>query len=75
VSAIVIAAQPKFGLIHAVTDAAYYEPNQKVVAFGTKVFPVTHWPGMVTSAGNAAAYALFGWSLSQDFATFDELSQ
>lgn len=71
-TAIVIVAQPKHDCIHFATDAAIYQSDQTVVCYGSKVFPVAHWPGIITAAGNAATVPLFGWSLSQEYATFDE---
>jgi len=73
VTAIVCVCQPRHSLIHLATDAAIYQADQSVVAFGTKVWPVSHWPGLVTCAGNAAAVPLFGWALSQEFPTWDDL--
>lgn len=72
-TAIICVAQPKRGLLHILTDAAMYQQDQTVVAFGTKVWPVSHWPGLVTCAGNAAAVPLFGWALAQQFASWDDL--
>jgi hypothetical protein len=72
-TAVIIAAQPELGRIHVATDAALYTRDQTVVAFGTKVHTVPHWPGLVTTAGNAAATPLFGWSLAQNFLTWDDM--
>lgn len=72
-TAIVSVCQPRHSLIHLATDAAIYQHDQTVVAFGTKVWPVSHWPGLVACAGNAAAVPLFGWSLSQEFSAWDDL--
>jgi hypothetical protein len=70
-TAVVIVAQPRHGLIHFAGDAAMYQNDQTVTDFGCKAFPIAHWPGLVTSAGNSAMVPLFGWSLSQEFASFD----
>jgi hypothetical protein len=43
------------------------------VAFGTKVFTVPHWPGLVTNVGNGGATILLGTALSQEFSSFDDL--
>jgi hypothetical protein len=50
-----------------------YLADQTVVGFSTKVFPVAHWPGLITTVGNGAMVPLFGWSLARRFSTFDEL--
>jgi hypothetical protein len=57
--------------LHLAVDAAMYRQDQCVVAFGTKVWPVSHWPGVVFCTGNAAAVPLFGWALAQQYATWD----
>lgn len=72
-TALIVVSQPKFGLVHVAVDAAMYRGDQTVVAFGEKVTPIAHWPGVVTCLGNAAAAPLFGWALSKEFATFDDL--
>lgn len=72
-TAIVLACQPRHKLLHLATDAAMYQQDQTVVAFGTKIWPVSHWPGLVACAGNAAAVPLFGWTLAQEFPTWDDL--
>jgi len=56
-----------------VTDAAIYQNGSGVVAFGTKVSTVSHWPGALTTAGSAAASALFARELSQQFSTWDDM--
>ena len=71
-TAVIIVAQPKYGCIHFAGDAAAYMSDQTVVCFTSKVFPIAHWPGLVTTAGNGAMAPLFGWSLSQAFSTFDQ---
>jgi hypothetical protein len=58
--------------IHVVTDSAHYL-NGRVECFGCKVFPVAHWPGLVTTAGSSAMVQLFGATLAQEFETFDAL--
>ncbi len=68
----IVAAQPRYGLIHVVTDAAIYTPKCGVEAFGAKVFPIPHLPAAITSLGNANATVLFGHALSQS-TTFDRL--
>jgi hypothetical protein len=73
VTAIVLACQPRRKLLHLATDAAMYRQDQCVVAFGTKVAPISHWPGVVTCTGNAAAVPLFGWALAKQFASWDEM--
>lgn len=72
-TAIVVVAQPKYGLIHIATDAAIYSPEQDVVAFSGKTSTVPHWPGALTNVGSAAAHPLFAGALAQGFSTFDEL--
>lgn len=72
-TAIIIATQRNRGLVHVAVDAAVYDRDHVITAFGTKVFTVPHWPGLVTSAGNCGATILLGTALSQEFATFDEL--
>jgi hypothetical protein len=72
-TAIIVVCQPRHNVVHVVTDGAIYRQDQTVVAFGNKVAAVPHWPGIVTSAGNAAATPLFGWDLAQQFASFDDL--
>lgn len=72
-SAIVCVCQPQHNLVHVATDAAMYREDQSVVAFGSKVYPISHWPGLVTCVGNAVAVPLFGWELAQHFASWDEL--
>lgn len=71
-TAIISALQPKHGLAHFVTDGAIYREGEGVVAFGTKVRTIPHWPGMLTTAGNSAAASLFADDLSEQFPTFDE---
>jgi hypothetical protein len=73
VTAIVLACQPRRNLLHLATDAAMYRHDQRVVGFGTKVMPISHWPGVVTCTGNAAAVPLFGWELAKQFANWDAL--
>lgn len=72
-TAIVCVCQPRHNQLHLATDAALYRQDQSVVAFGTKVWPISHWPGLVACAGNAAAVPLFGWALSQEFPTWDDM--
>lgn len=72
-SAIVCVCQPRHNLVHVATDAAMYREDQSVVAFGSKTVAVSHWPGLVTGLGNAAAVPLFAWQLAQQFATWDEM--
>ncbi len=71
-TAVLIVAQPKYGLLHVATDAAMYSPDQNVQAFGPKAHAIPHWPGVVTALGNTAACVLFHNSLSQEFSSFDD---
>jgi hypothetical protein len=73
VTAINVAAQHKFGCVHVAVDAASYTREHIVTAFGTKVFPVPHWPGLITNAGNGGATILLGTALSQEFQSFDSV--
>ena len=57
--------------IHIATDAAIYRQGEGVVAFGSKVTTVPHWPGCITGAGNAAAGPLFAPALGRLFSTWD----
>jgi hypothetical protein len=71
-TSLICVAQPRRGIIHFVTDAALYQ-NRIVTAFGTKTTTIPQWPGIVSTAGNAAAASLFAHTLSQQFATWDDL--
>lgn len=72
-TAIVLACQKRHNRLHLATDAALYRADQSVAAFGSKVWTVAHWPGAVTCLGNAAASPLFGWTLAQEFSSWDDL--
>lgn len=72
-STTVVVCQPRHSLVNVATDAAMYRQDQSVVAFGSKVAPIAHWPGCVTGLGNAAAVPLFAWQLAQQFASWDEM--
>jgi hypothetical protein len=69
-----IVCQPRHRQINIVTDAAGYDVNTGIiVALGTKVFGVAHWPGVVTGRGTAIAIPVLGQKLSWTFPTFDDL--
>lgn len=70
-TAVVLACQKRHNIFHLATDSALYQHDQRVVGFGTKVTPISHWPGVVTCTGNAAAVPLFGWELAKQFANWD----
>lgn len=73
-TAIICVKQPEHGCVHVATDAASYDRERgAIVEFGSKIAPVPNWPGVVTSAGNAAATILFGAELSRRFSMFDEM--
>ena len=72
-SAIVSVCSLRHNRVYIANDAAIYGEDQNVVAFGSKVFPIAHWPGLVTCVGNAVSVPLFGWELAQYFASWDEM--
>src|SRR5262245_36162045 len=72
-TAIVLACLKQRNCLHLATDAAKYRQDQSVVAFSTKVWPVSHWPGVVTCTGNAAAVPLFGSALADEFPSWDDM--
>jgi hypothetical protein len=74
-TAIICVTQRKHGLVHLVTDAAIYRHGEGVVAFGSKVRTIPHWPGVLTTAGSSAAASLFADDLSQQFSTWDEFAE
>jgi hypothetical protein len=71
-TAIVIAAQPKRGLVHVLTDAAQYRDG-KVICFGNKSAPVPQWPGVITCTGSAFNTTLFRSGLAERFSTWDDM--
>lgn len=73
-TAISVVSQPKHGLVHVAHDAAGYSPDASVItSFGTKSYPVAHWPGIIVATGSGVAVPLSGYLLSQQFASFDDL--
>lgn len=71
-TAVVIVAQPRHGLIHVAMDSAIYTPDHTVQCFGLKMHPISYWPGVVSALGNSVTKVLFHWSLSQHFSSFDD---
>ena len=56
--------------LHVVTDAAIYDASGVVRGLGSKIFPITHWPGVICIRGAAKAVLVSQW-LSGEFADFD----
>jgi hypothetical protein len=73
-TAINIARSLRHKIVYVVTDGAYYDISDGIVAaFGTKVFSVPSWPGVVATRGSALATALVGSELTMHFQSFDEV--
>jgi hypothetical protein len=73
VSAIVIAAQPKFGCIHVATDAAVYAQDQTTIAFISKTLALPRFPCAITVLGSYGALPWMQLELSRQFSDFDDL--
>jgi hypothetical protein len=59
--------------VRLTTDGAVYDmPSGIVRGIGTKVFPIAHWPGVVTGRGTSIAVVVLGQELSWRFDTFDD---
>lgn len=72
-TAINIVCVKRLNALFVVADAARYRPDGVAVGFGTKIFTVPHWPGVVALRGAAVASPIVGDELAEKFATFDEL--
>jgi hypothetical protein len=67
-----IVCQPRHDCLHVVADAAMYSPDGVVQGLGSKIFTVSHWPGVICIRGAARAVLVSQW-LSGEFADFDAM--
>jgi hypothetical protein len=67
-----IVCQKRHNCLHVVCDAAMYDSSGVVRGLGSKIFPVSHWPGVICIRGAARAVLVSQW-LSGEFASFDAM--
>lgn len=64
---------PQHKAVLVASDTAVYTRDGIIVDFRSKIWPVDHWPGIVTGRGTAIAAQLLAPALADLFATFDDL--
>lgn len=64
---------PQHKAVLVASDTAVYTRDGIIVDFRSKIWPVDHWPGIVTGRGTAIAAQLLAPALADLFSTFDDL--